>query len=70
MGNSPENRSARQLDIQKVISQLEKFLAVRDFKGLLGYIDGTFPAFAEHRLPIQDLRESRNDFQLSLSKVS
>jgi FlaA1/EpsC-like NDP-sugar epimerase len=65
-----EGTNPRQLDIQKVISQLEKFLAVRDFKGLLGYIDGTFPAFAEHRLPIQDLRESGNDFQLSLSKVS
>lgn len=57
-----------QIDTSRTIAQLEKFLACRDYRGLLDYIDRMFPSFAEQRIPLQDRHESVS--QLQLSKVS
>lgn len=54
-----------QIDIQRAVAQFEKFLAARDYQGLLIYIDKLFPAFAERRLPLHDQRELRTEVQLS-----
>lgn len=59
-GNNP-----RPIDIERAVAQMEKFLASRDYNGLLDYVDRMFPAFAEQRAPLHDRRELRTEFQLS-----
>lgn len=56
------------IDIQAAVAQFEKFLACRDHRGLLAYIDRLLPAFAENRRPAQTQRERPVEYHLS--KVS
>jgi len=62
------------VDIQKLVAQFEKFLACRDFPGLLNHIDRAFPSFAEQRSPARESRgQKRPEVQpppeVQLSKV-
>jgi FlaA1/EpsC-like NDP-sugar epimerase len=62
-----EGTNPRAIEIQKAVMQFDKFLACRDYPGLLDYIDRLFPAFAESRPPVQ--RQFRPQAEYSLSKV-